>query len=336
MTGLARPCFLVALLLAGAACDAGDSSGGLGGAASTSGGATSGGATSTSGGATSTSGGATSTSGGAASTSGGVAVTYGGAPVGGSGTCGAGALFCEDFESFSTGQAFSGALSAQVKSGSVSVEQTQHQSGAKSVKFTTLAGSGSKTAYLRIQGSSIFPVAGNQFYGRLMFLLESAPTAAVHWTFLQGGGLIPGQTYHALYRYGGQHPVTASGSFAGSQLMANYETPDSYSNNGPKSDCWLHAKGRVVPTAKWSCLEWEFNGPENKMRLWLDGSEATDLAMNGLGEGCVAQPATFPWTAPTFDHVDVGWESYQPDEARTLYMDDIVLAKEKIGCPQTP
>ena len=32
-------------------------------------------------------------------------------------------------------------------------------------------------------------------------------------------------------------------TFVGSQLMANYDTPDSYQTPsvGPKSDCWLHA-----------------------------------------------------------------------------------------------
>jgi hypothetical protein len=75
------------------------------------------------------------------------------------------------------------------------------------------------------------------FYGRMMFRLESAPTASVHWTIIEGSGLVPvdGQSYHALYRYGGQQPVMNGTTFVGSQLMANYETPDSYSGTGPSS-----------------------------------------------------------------------------------------------------
>ena len=28
-----------------------------------------------------------------------------------------------------------------------------------------------------------------------------------------------------------------------------------------------------------------------------------------------------------------GWESYQNDQARTLYIDDLVVSKTQIGCP---
>jgi hypothetical protein len=171
------------------------------------------------------------------------------------------------------------------------------------------------------------------FYGRMMFRLESAPTASVHWTIIEGSGLIAGQGYHALYRYGGQLPVMQGTTFVGSQLMANYETPDSYSGTGPSSDCWFHSNKVVVPVATWSCVEWQFDGPNNTMRLWLDGTAVSSLTVTGVGQGCVNQPATYPWTAPTFDRLDLGWESYQQDDARTFYIDDVVISTTKIGCP---
>ncbi len=167
----------------------------------------------------------------------------------------------------------------------------------------------------------------------MMFRLESAPTASVHWTFLQGSGLIAGQTYHALYRYGGQHPVMNGSTFVGSQLMANYETPDSYGGTGPGSDCWKHANKTVVPVGSWSCAEWQFDGPNNTMRFWLDGAAVDTLTVTGTGEGCVNQPASYVWTAPTFDRLDLGWESYQHDTARTIWIDDVVVSKTKVGCP---
>ena len=84
---------------------------------------------------------------------------------------------------------------------------------------------------------------------------------------------MPGQSYHALYRYGGQLPSRSGTTFVGSQLMANYDTPDSYpSADGPRSDCWQHANRSVVPVGKWSCVEWQFDGPNNTMRIWLDGA----------------------------------------------------------------
>ncbi len=162
-----------------------------------------------------------------------------------------------------------------------------------------------------------------------MFFLESAPTADVHWTFIDGVGLVPGTNYHAVYRYGGQLHVASGGS----QLMANSETPDSYNSVGPSTDCWQHANGKVVPVGRWACVEWRFDGAANGMRLWLDGQELADLAVNGTGQGCVKQSASFPWTAPTFERIDVGWESYQADDARTIWIDDLAIGTERIGCP---
>jgi hypothetical protein len=246
------------------------------------------------------------------------------------------ALFCDDFEKYAVGSAPTGTFKVQLSSGAIAIDESQHASGSKSVKFTTLAKDGSKTALLKLDASQVFPVPGNVFYGRMLFRLEAAPTASVHWTLIQAGGLVAGQSYHSLYRYGGQQPVTQGGSFVGSQLMANYETPDSYSGNGPKSDCWFHSNKRVVPVGKWTCVEWKLDGPNNQMRMWLDGAPLPDLDVNGVGQGCVNQPASYAWTAPVFDHLDVGWESYQNDEARTLYVDDLVVSKEPIGCPPQP
>jgi len=267
--------------------------------------------------------------------------TTGGGGATGSGGSGADpcttALFCDDFESYTAGNAPGGNWTRQVSSGSTAaVDTTQARSGTKSVKFVAASGSGSKTAYIRVASTSmknIFPVTPNVVYGRMMFRLEAAPTGDVHWTILQGSGLVPNQTYHALYRYGGQHPVMNGSTFVGSQWMANYETPDSYGGNGPSSDCWSHSSKVVVPVAKWSCVEWQFDGPNNTMRLWLDGAAVPSLTVSGVGQGCVNQPATFVWTAPTFDRLDLGWESYQADDARTVYIDDVVISATKVGCP---
>jgi len=170
----------------------------------------------------------------------------------------------------------------------------------------------------------------------MMFRLESAPEESVHWTFIQSNGVVPGQSYHAIYRYGGQHPVTEGSTFVGNQLMANYETPDSYGGNGPSSDCWLHADKKVIPVGEWACAEWQFDGPNNTMRFWLDGEALEDLTMSGLGQGCVHQNASYPWSAPTFADLSIGWESYQGDDARALYIDDVIIDTEKVGCPSAP
>jgi hypothetical protein len=213
------------------------------------------------------------------------------------------------------------------------VDGTQHYSGAKAVKFTTEGKAGTKTAFIRLKSDGVFPSPGNAFYGRMMYFLEAAPTAAVHWTILQATGTVPGQAYRAQYRYGGQHPVMQEGMFVGSQLMANYETPDSYSGTGPSTDCWQHANQTVLPAGKWTCIEWQFDGPKNQLRFWLDEQPVESLSVNGTGQGCVGQAEGYVWTAPDFAELEIGWESYQEDGARTAYIDDLVISSAPIGCP---
>jgi hypothetical protein len=50
------------------------------------------------------------------------------------------------------------------------------------------------------------------------------------------------------------------------------------------------------------------------------------------GDGCVNAPNQSPWTAPTFDTLELGFESYQTDDARVLYVDDVAVSDQKIGC----
>jgi len=83
----------------------------------------------------------------------------------------------------------------------------------------------------------------------------------------------------------------------------------------------------------WSCAEWELDGPTNTMHFWLDTAPLGDLTMSGTGQGCVHQPATFTWAAPQFDRIDLGFESYQADSARTIWIDDVALGTKRLGCP---
>jgi hypothetical protein len=246
------------------------------------------------------------------------------------------ARFCDTFESYATGGPPGGDWQLQTNLGAISVVGEQKVSGTRSVKLTTERNADFKAALIRLSSAAVFPVPNNDYFGRMMFRLESAPEASAHWTFIQSNGLVPGQSYHAVYRYGGQLPITSGTSFVGSQLMANYETPDFYAGSGPGSDCWLHSDKKVVPVGRWACAEWQFEGSTNTMRFWLDGASIDSLTMSGLGKGCVHQAATYPWTAPTFADVALGWESYMNDEARTMYVDDVVIDTVKVGCPHVP
>lgn len=279
-------------------------------------------------------GGTTTGTGGVTTGTGGATTGTGGTGTGGKDPC-ATALYCDDFEAYDPGGAPGGAWSVSTNKGSIAMDTTHAFSGSRAVKISADAAGGYRSAMIQLKNTDFLPAAGNVIYGRMMFWLDSAPQGTVHWTFIDGYGPVPGQAYHALYRYGGQHPITDNGAFVGSQLMANYDTPDSYQNPpvGPGSDCWLHANKKVVPVGGWACAEWKFDGQNSKMQFWLDGTELPDLAMDGTGQGCVNQGASFPWTAPSFERLGLGWESYQADDARVIWIDDVAIGTERLGCP---
>jgi hypothetical protein len=135
---------------------------------------------------------------------------------------------------------------------------------------------------------------------------------------IQGSGPLEGQNgVTAHYRYGGQWQ---------GRLMANYETW------GAATDCWDHSE-TAMPTGQWSCMEWRFDGPNNEMQFWLDGQEITDMHVTDQGEGCGGHDLGDQWLAPTFERMSLGWESYQPDDAREAWIDDVILDDEPVGCP---
>jgi len=83
----------------------------------------------------------------------------------------------------------------------------------------------------------------------------------------------------------------------------------------------------------WTCIEWQFDGPDDTLHLWIGGVAATDLTVAHTGMGCISQPAGYEWTSPTFLQLDIGLESYQADGPRTMWIDDAAFATSRVGCP---
>ena len=122
----------------------------------------------------------------------------------------------------------------------------------------------------------------------------------------------------AVTRYGGQYNT---------RMMANYDS------SGLASDCWQHSQTKM-PEAKWACVEWYFEGATNTQKLWLDGKAIDDLTVVGQGQGCIAHATGDKWIFPTFSRLYLGLESYQQDDPREVWIDDVALSTTKIGCPQ--
>ena len=235
------------------------------------------------------------------------------AGTGGGSGC-AGALFCDDFEAYTDtlGQPWT----TFILNGTVSIDTAQHRSGAKSVKFTVAGTQAFRMAFMSV--AQPFPVANNAFYGRMMMYATKAANDGVHWTMIEGHGPGKDGITTAQVRYGGQHMQT---------LMANYDS------SGKASDCWQHSQTKM-PEGRWACMEWYFEGATNTQKFWLDGKAIDDLTVVGQGQGCVSQGTEGKWVFPAFERVQLGWESYQADDAREVWIDDVAIGTTQIGCPQ--
>ncbi len=292
---------------AGTASVAGTAGQSLGGAAGQAG------ATSLAGQAGTGTGGGSAGSAGAAGTAGNAGAAGSGGGGGGASGCN-GALFCDDFEAYTGTPGAPWAVKKNAQ-GNVIIDGAQHRSGTKAVKFTTTGADSYQQAYISL--ASIFPVAQNAFYGRMMIYATQAANDGVHWTMIQGEGAAAGGITNAMVRYGGQQQK---------RLMANYDS------TGKKSDCWKHS-ATTMPEAKWACMEWYFDGATNTQKFWLDNTAVEDLTVTGQGEGCVAQETEGKWVYPAFSRILLGWESYQTDAPREVWIDDVAIGTSKIGCP---
>ncbi|HEX2674504.1 MAG TPA: hypothetical protein VHM25_26695 [Polyangiaceae bacterium] len=235
---------------------------------------------------------------------------------GGSGDACAGALVCDDFEKY-TGKP-GAPWTVSTNNGTVAIDTTKFRSGKQSVKFSTTGANTYQRAYIGLEGAP-FPVANNAFYGRMMIYATSAANDGVHWTMIQAEGPVAAQgVTNAQVRYGGQQMKS---------LMANYDS------TGKKSDCWKHSATKM-PEGQWACMQWYFDGKTNTQKFWLNGKAIDDLTVVGEGSGCLDHDLNDTWYFPQdFSKAYVGWESYQKDDAREIWIDDVAIGTQALACP---
>ncbi|MEI9935597.1 MAG: hypothetical protein WDO69_00100 [Pseudomonadota bacterium] len=250
---------------------------------------------------------------------GGATAGTGGSPLAGAAGNGdgcAGTLICDDFESYTTQPAAPWTVSTN--QGTVAIDTQRHMSGKQSVKFSTTGVNTYQRAFIGIDGAP-FPLANNAFYGRMMIYTTAAANDGVHWTMIQAEGPVAAQGItNATVRYGGQQMKS---------LMANYDS------TGKKSDCWQHSATKM-PEGQWACMQWYFDGKTNTQKFWLNGAAVDDLTVTGQGQGCIDHDTNDMWYFPQdFSKAYVGWESYQKDDAREVWIDDVALGTQAIACP---
>lgn len=234
------------------------------------------------------------------------------------------ALFCDDFEGWDAGAAPGAPWQVTLNKGTVAVSTTRAASGQKSVRVAVQAGvSGDsfRRAVLTLSGAPVLPVTGNNLFGRMRVWVNDLPSGdkndneLVHYSFISGSGHSAAAGGTTLVKYGAMNFK---------RFLANYwEGPTKY-------DCWRNS-ATAMPEGRWSCLEWQFDGPRNEARLWLDGAALTDATILGMGDGCVGT-TNQPWKFPVFDRLELGWQNYQLWSGQELWVDDVAIGTARIGC----
>lgn len=227
------------------------------------------------------------------------------------------ARFCDDFDRYDSGVRPGPPWSVSTAGGTVLIDATRAHSGVSSVKVTTDGTAAYRRSYFSV-GSAFFPATNNAFYGRMWVYLTAAPSMTTHWTNISGEGtaMNMGTPFNAYVRYGGQ---------VAKRLMANYDSTVF------QSDCWKHSMVEF-PEGRWSCMEWHFDGPDNLMEFWLDGTAISALTVNDRGSGCIKPGLDGGWVFPQFDKLQLGWEHYQTSIPIELWVDDVALDEQRIGC----
>ena len=237
----------------------------------------------------------------AASSTGGASGAGGSPADGPASPAGCTAKLCDDFEGYAAGGPPMGSWTVSTQSAALAVDEKKAFSGARSVRFTH-QGAPAK-AYIELR-QPVLPLPGHVMHGRLMFQLTQGPTGQyTHWEIVRGSGPLASGG-RAQYNTGGEN----------GKFVLNYEP----------NDCTRYSK-IDFPQKRWACYQWEFNGPKNEIRMWIDGKPIDDLP---------PVPAAQCWRAPmVFDTVHIGWQAYHGTQALEIWIDDVAVGDQPIPCP---
>jgi hypothetical protein len=250
-------------------------------------------------------------------------------------------LFFDDFEARPAGQVPGAPWKEETyQSGAViSVDGGHAFSGQQAMHILAPGGAIKRRGYVAIHLHGPLPQLQAAMYGRIMVWLDQAPLAPfieepnggalpsgplpMHWTLLQGEGRSADDRYNSIYRLG---LLDRNGT----QLMANFETTPPV-----KTNCMQQSK-RTLPVRQWACIEWHMAVASNEMQFWIDGKQIAHVKGHAAAaDACQGHDLKDRWLAPPrFDSLYMGFERYGDTlNDQNLWIDDVVLSKQRVGCP---
>ncbi|MCX4764531.1 LamG domain-containing protein [Streptomyces sp. NBC_01275] len=201
---------------------------------------------------------------------------------------------------------------------------TDTSDGTLTVEPSTRGGAG-RELHLRTEANGraflVFPdltPPGNSFWARLRLRVDAFPTAPdwAHWTIAEASGADSPTLVRPL---GGQYAPTDQGNFwgVGSDL-------------GPTGDWTSWRTSSPATAGAWQCVEFHLDATDNRVTVYLNGTEQSDLTVSTTRHGGTTDAFTFPH----FDKLKLGWQLYQSDPNPSSYdvrMDDITLSTRRAG-----
>jgi hypothetical protein len=196
--------------------------------------------------------------------------------------------------------------------GALAIDESQHHSGARSVKVT---GQGGYSNHIFFSNASVIGTLGAVVWGRFYVRLTD-PLGDGHVTFLSMADAAAGGKH---VRMGGQAKI----------LMWNRESDDA---TLPALSPTGIAASLALPTGRWLCVELMIDQRAGLMQTWVDGAEIAGLHLDAVStpdidEQWLRQP---DWR-PMLTSFALGWESYA-GQAMTLWFDDVALDAQRVGC----
>lgn len=235
------------------------------------------------------------------------------------GGCSNSAFFCEDFEAYGAGGLPNNAPWNGQGNG-LSIDGTVFRNGAKALHVQT---QNNGNAYIQMD----FDPPGNSFFGRINVRVEDFPSSPdyAHFTLVE----VSGSGNNSLVR-----PM-------GGQFMPGRDLPTSNigltmwglgNDLGGSGDWTDWEPSAIAESAQWICYEWQMDENDNTMRAWLNGVAQPNMTVSTLDHNA-ANGSLRPFEFPQFNAISMGWWFYQGDGAsHDVWMDDIVLSTERIGC----
>jgi hypothetical protein len=215
---------------------------------------------------------------------------------------------CEDFE---TGGLDTGTWSTM--GAAPTLDTTRAARGERSAHFHS-----TDNGLMLIRTTEIFPVANNNYFGRLFVWFDALPSAPqwAHWTIAGAQG-------------DGDAEIRVGGQFDGQINRFGVGTDHGATGDWTRLD---EDSDEPVPVRTWLCVEWQHDGAADETRMWIGGVERPSLRTTPDDHG---GDDAEEYLLPEFESAWVGFWQYAtgvtPEEF-DVWIDEVALDGERIGC----